>query len=69
MYACQSYIEHLHTIKEDREKILAHLWALMSEIHRNLKSSVLVEDIEKEFKKAYDSERREEVLEEVKISW
>ena len=30
----------------------------MSEIHRNLKSSVLVEDIEKEFKKAYDSERR-----------
>ena len=69
MYACQSYIEHLHTIKEDREKILAHLWALMSEIHRNLKSSVLVEDIEKEFKKAYDSEKREEVLEEVKISW
>ena len=52
MYTSEEYCTYLKSIKDDKEKILSHLWAIHSEIHKNQKSSVLLENlIEKEFKK------------------
>ena len=66
----KSIVLILKSIKDDKEKILSHLCkAIHSEIHKNQKSSVLLDKLNSAFEEAFNGERRNEMLEEVKISW
>ena len=69
MFTSEEYCTYLKSIKDDREKILSHLWAIHSEIHKNQKSSVLLDKLNSAFEEAFNGERRNEMLEEVKVSW
>jgi len=58
----------LKPLKDTPHKLVAQLYATHSEIHKNQKSSILVDKLKTLFEKYY-KDHKEEMLEEVKMSW
>jgi len=68
MYATQNWVEHINSIKDIPHKIISHLYATHSEIHKHQKSSVLYEKLETKFNEYY-KDHKDEMLAEIKTSW
>lgn len=68
MYATQSWCDEIHKIKENKDLLLAHLYASHSEIMVNQGTSVLKERLTKKFEEAYKN-NADAMLEVVKLSW
>jgi hypothetical protein len=68
MYGTEVWVNHLKPLKDTPHKLVAQLYATHSEIHKNQKSSILVDKLKTLFEKYY-KDHKEEMLEEVKMSW
>lgn len=68
MYATKNWVEHIASVKDTPHKIISHLYATHSEIHKNQKSSVLYEKLSAKFAEYY-KDHKDEMLDEIKMSW
>ena len=68
MYATQSWCTSIIDVKEDKDLLLAHLYASHSEIMTNQGTSILKDRLTEKFTEAYNR-RPDEILNIIKLSW